>query len=159
MSLSLLCILTWTLTWIQTNVCTVSENKKTCMGIKTEDSNHLISQNIHHINHNKGINKWSGRGLIWIDFHAYCNRDLSVSFDVSDMTRAQYRVDDPSACTTAWYHILMLLNWPAKNKIHNSTQKNMFFIDSSWPLHGVNFATFQLRTYPIFWNTALSLME
>ena len=78
MSLWLLCILTWTLTWNQTNVCTSKQttNKQTCMGILKEDSNHLISQNVHHINHNKEINKWSGRGLICMDFHAYCHRDL-----------------------------------------------------------------------------------
>ena len=49
-------------------------NKQTCMGIYKEDSNHL--QNVHHINHNKDINKWSGRGWICMDFHAYCHRDL-----------------------------------------------------------------------------------
>ena len=37
--------------------------------------------------------------------------------DVNDMIKAQYRVDDPSACTTAWHRILMLLmSWPAENK-------------------------------------------
>ena len=55
--------------------------------------------------------------------------------DVNDMIKAQYRVDDPSARTTTWHRILMLLmSWPAENKRHNSTQGNMFFIDSSWPL-------------------------
>ena len=49
-----------------------------------------------------------------------------------------------------------LTSWEKKDR-HNSTQKNMFFMDSS--LHGVHFAAFQLRPYPIFRNTALSLME
>ena len=31
--------------------------KQTCMGISKEDSNHLISQNVHLINHNKGTQK------------------------------------------------------------------------------------------------------
>ena len=68
-----------------------------------EDSNHLISQNVRHINHNKDINKWSDRGwfawiftklmkwqgLICMDFHAYCHRDL-------------------------WFHhcLLMSMTWP-----------------------------------------------
>ena len=61
MSLSLLCIITLTLTWIQTNVCNVSKqttNKQTNKDVwafKKRTLNHLISQNVHHINHNKGI--------------------------------------------------------------------------------------------------------
>ena len=180
MSLSLLSILTWTLTWIQTNVCTVSKqttNKQTNKDVwafKKRTLNHLISQNVHHINHNKGIKKLSGRGLICIDFHAYCHRDLWFHqcslisnfqwYDQCSVSGGRPRevtsLDDPSACTTARHRILMLLmSWPAENKRHDSTQMNMFFMDSSWPLHGVHFAAFQLRPYPIFRNTALSLME
>ena len=70
MSLWLLCILTWKLTWIQTNVCTSKQttNKLHVWAFKKRDSNHLISQNVHHINHKKDINKWSDRGLICMDF-------------------------------------------------------------------------------------------
>ena len=139
-SLSLLCILTWTLTWIHTNVCTVSKqttNKQTNKDVwasKKRTLNHLISHKVHHINHNKGIKmKWQG-----LDLHRFSSLlsqgslISSVFIDINDMTRAQYRVDDPSACTTAWHRILMLLmSWPAENKRHNSTQKNMFFMDTS----------------------------
>ena len=138
------------------------QTNKDVWAFKKRTLNHLISHNVHHINHNKGIKiKWQG-----IDLHRFSfllsQRSLisSVFIDFNDMTRAQYRVDDPSACTTAWHRILMLLmSWPAENKRHNSTQKNMFFMDTSWPLHGVHFAAFQLRPYPIFRNTALSLKE
>ena len=78
MSLSLLSILTWTLTWIQTNVCTKQTNNEQT-NKQSKMYGHLkrgLSQNVHHINHNKGITKLSGRGLICIDFHAYCHRDL-----------------------------------------------------------------------------------
>ena len=114
------------------------QTNKHVWAFKKKDSNHLISQNVHHINHNKDINKWSGRGLICMDFHPYCHRDLwfhQCSLISNDMIKAQYLVDDPSAGTTAWHRILMLLmSWPAENKRHNPTQKDMFFIDSSWPL-------------------------
>ena len=82
MSLWLSCILTWTLTWIQTNVHVHKQtnNKQInthVWAFKKRNSNHLISQNVHHINHNNHINKWSGAwGLICMDFHAYCHRDL-----------------------------------------------------------------------------------
>ena len=139
------------------------QTNKDVWAFKKRTLNHLISQNVHHINHNKGINKWSCRGLICMDFHALLSQGSlisSVFIDFNDMTRAQYRVDDPSACTTAWHRVLMLLmSWPAENKRHDSTQKNMLFMDSSWLLHGVHFAAFQLRPYPIFRNTALSLMK
>ena len=52
------------------------QTNKDVWAFKKRTLNHLISQNVHHINHNKGINKLSGRGLICIDFHAYCHRDL-----------------------------------------------------------------------------------
>ena len=52
------------------------QTNKDVWAFKKRTLNHLISQNVHHINHNKGINKWSCRGLICMDFHAYCHRDL-----------------------------------------------------------------------------------
>ena len=97
--------------------------------------------------------KWQG-----LDLHGFlCLSCLlsqgslisSVFIALNDMTRAQYRVDYPSACTTAWHRILMLLmSWPAENKRPNSTQKNMFFLDSSWPLHHAwcSFCSFSIET-------------
>ena len=96
-----------------------TNNKQTNMyGHLIEDANHLISQNVHHINHNKDINKWSDRGLICMDFHKINEVagawfawifmlivtgivDFIMFIDVNDMIKAQYRMDDPSACTTA----------------------------------------------------------
>ena len=142
MSLWLLCILTLTLTWVQTNVCTSKQttnkqtNKQTNMyGHLKRGLKPLISQN--HINHNKDTNEVAGAWFAWIFMLIVTGRSLisSMFIDFNDMIRAQYRVDDPSACTTAWHRILLLLmSWPAEHKRHNSTQKNMFFIDSSWAL-------------------------
>ena len=123
MSLWLLCILTWTLTWIQTNK---KQNKHAWAFKKRTQTMHLISQN--HINHNShpltshpdacrpvGLSvrshwkvatktqmKWQG-----LDLHGFVCLLSQVSLissmliDFNDMIRAQYRVDDPSACTTA----------------------------------------------------------
>ena len=55
MSLSLLYILTWTLTWIQTTTNNEQTNNKDVWAFKKRTLNQLISQNVHHINHNKGI--------------------------------------------------------------------------------------------------------
>ena len=129
-------------------------NKQTCMGIWIEDANHLISQNVHHINHNKDINKLSDRGLICMDFHKI-NEVAGAWFawifmlivtgivDFINVHWCQWHdqgsvSDGRPKCLhhrAAWHHILMMLmSWPAENKRHNSTQRNMFFINSSWPL-------------------------
>ena len=102
---------------VQVNVCTVSKqttNKQTNKDVwafKKRTLNHLISHNVHHINHIKGIKmKWQGLDLY--RFSCLLSQGSlisSVFIDFSDMTRAQYRVDDPSSCTTAWHCILMLL--------------------------------------------------
>ena len=63
----------------------------------------IISQNyVHHIdiNHNKGIKmKW--QGLVLHRFSCLLSQGSlisSVFVDFNDMTRAQYRVDDPNLC-------------------------------------------------------------
>ena len=164
MSLWLLCILTWTLTWIQTKCAQAHKQQiNYAWAFKNRTQNHSISQNLHkqiHANQApatssvKDINKWSG--MQGHDLHGFSSLlsqgslILSMFIDFNDMIRAQYWVDDPSACTTAWHRILimLLMSWPAENKRHNSIQKNMFFIDSSWPLVLI-LQLFKLRTYPI----------
>ena len=155
MSLWLLCILTWTLTWIQTNVCSFvhqQTNKQTCAPANNKQTTMYgyVKRGLKPFNLTERspctltttktkTNEVAGAWFAWIvmlivtgifDFinvHWFqCHDQGSVS---------DYRVDDRRACTTAWHRILMLLmSWPAENKRHNSTQKNMFFIDSSWPL-------------------------
>ena len=87
----------------------------------------LISQNVHHINHNKDHKqmKWQGLDLHGFSQMKWQGLDLhgiscllsqgslisSIVIDFNDMIKAQYRVDVPSACTTAWHRILTLLIW------------------------------------------------
>ena len=182
MSLSLLSMLTWTLTRIQTNVCTGKQtNKRTnkqtdkdVWAFKTRTLNHLISQNVHHINYNKGNKKLSGRGLICIDFHAYCHRDLWFhQCSLISMIWAQYRVDDPgrwppwttqvpapppgTASSCCWWADQLRTKDMTP---HKRTCSLWTLHDHCWHCkHGVHFAAFQLRPYPIFRNSALSLIE
>ena len=53
-------------------------DKQTCIGIYKDWGLKTIFflHNVNHINHNKDIIKWIGTGLICMDFHAYCHRDL-----------------------------------------------------------------------------------
>ena len=161
MSLWLSCILTWTLIWIQTNVCTSKHttNKQTHMyGHLKRGLNHLISQNVHHINHNKDINKWSDRGLICMDFHAYCHRDLWFhQCSLISMTWSRLSIGwttqvpapppgTPSSC----------FSWADQLRTNDITPHKRTCSYWLFMTTGVHFATFQLRPYPIFWNTALS---
>ena len=56
--------------------------------------------------------KWKGldlRGFSCLLSQGSLISSMFIDRDFNDMIKAQYRVDDPSACTTAWHRILMLL--------------------------------------------------
>ena len=108
MSLWLLsCLLTWILINMDShkhvhkqtnNYPTDNQTNMTCMGMSHEDSNHLISKNVHHIKHNKDINKWSGRGLIWWIFKLI----VTGIFDFINVYWFQWHDQGSSGLSIGW---------------------------------------------------------
>ena len=92
--------------------CKQTNNKQTNKDVwafkKRTQTINLTERSPHEQRHKKM--KWQG-----LDLHRFScllsqeSLISSVFIDFNDITRAQYRVDDPSACTTAWHRILMLL--------------------------------------------------
>ena len=102
-----------------------------------------------HINHNKGIqNEVAGAWFAWIFmlimliFTGIYNFINVHWFQWHD--QAQYRVDDPNACTTAWHRILTLWWADQLRTKHQTPHKRTC---SLWTLHDHCIMVFILQLF------------